>query len=512
MDDEQRAGVADLENDGVLASDLVAGGKLVGRVGADEVLLARSGDRVLAIGARCTHQGGPLVDGLVVGDTVRCPWHHACFSLENGDAACAPALDPVDAWNVKEVDGRLFVAGKKERVQPAPVDGAPARVVIVGAGPAGNACAEMLRREGYAGTITLIGAEYALPYDRPKLSKEYLAGTADDHALPLRPREFYSQKRIELFVGARVTNVDLKQRQVITDNGRMRGFDALVLATGAAPNKLTIHGHDQPHVLYLRSVADSRVLSARAANAKSIVILGASFIGLEVAASLRRRGLEVHVVAPSQRPLGKVLGPALGDWVRALHEKEGVHFHLGDEAGVIQPDKVYTRGGEQLAADLVVVAMGVKPVVTLAEQMGLSLAQDGVAVDEYLESSVPGVYAIGDLAAYKDASGERARIEHFAVAERQGQTAARNILGNKTPFRAVPFFWSSHYDATISYVGHAASWDAADVVGDLAANDAAVVYRKKGKLLAVATVNRDALSLAVEAAMERGEDPSALLA
>ena len=234
------------------------------------------------------------------------------------------------------------------------------------------------------------------------------------------------------------------------------------------------------------------------------VVVGASFIGLEVAASLRTRELGVHVVAPGGRPLEKVLGPEFGDFVRALHESHGVVFHLGTKATRLEPGHVVLEDGTRLAADFVVAGVGVRPRLELAQQAGLRV-DNGVLVNEYLETSVPGVYAIGDAARYPNPrrAGEMLRIEHWVHAERMGQAAARNVAGLRQPFVDVPFFWSQHYDIAIAYVGHAERWDAIAIEGRMDQHDCTVRYRDNGKLLAVASIFRDHDSLAAEVAMER---------
>jgi NADPH-dependent 2,4-dienoyl-CoA reductase/sulfur reductase-like enzyme/nitrite reductase/ring-hydroxylating ferredoxin subunit len=494
---------------GIPLDDLADGGMIGGHVGEEPVLLARRGDEFFAIGSACSHYGGPLAEGLAVGDTVRCPWHHARFSLRTGEAIGAPAFNPVSCWRVDKRDGKACVRDKIEpsarrrAVQARSASENAERVVIVGGGAAAFATAEMLRREGFAGSVTLLSSDDAAPYDRPNCSKDYLAGNAPEDWIPLKPAEFYREHAIDVALGTNVTGIDVKAQQVAVAGGRNVAFDKLVLATGAEPIRLDIPGASEPHVHVLRSLGDARAIIANAKEARHAVVVGASFIGLEVAASLRARELEVHVVAPERRPMERILGREFGDFIRELHEEHGVVFHLEETATAIDGHKVKLKGGTTLSADLVVVGIGVRPRTGLAEQAGLAIDR-GVVVNEYLETSAPGIYAAGDIARWPDPhSGEKLRIEHWVVAERQGQTVARNILGRRERFADVPFFWSQHYDLPINYVGHAEKWDKLEIEGDIKARDCVVRYRRDGKLLAVASIYRDVDSLKEELAMER---------
>jgi NADPH-dependent 2,4-dienoyl-CoA reductase/sulfur reductase-like enzyme/nitrite reductase/ring-hydroxylating ferredoxin subunit len=500
---------------GVELSELEEGGLRLGNAHGEPVLLVRDRGEVFAVAATCTHYGGPLAEGIVTDGEVRCPWHHACFELRTGAASRPPALNPLRRWKVERRGSRVFVGQPLDAPSPPRAAASTvASVVIVGAGAAGNAAAEALRREGYPGPVTLIGAEATGPVDRPNLSKDYLAGAAPEDWMPLRGPEFYAAQRIELLTGTRVVAVDLQARQVQLSDGTARSYGALLLATGADPVKLTVPGGDGPLVHSLRSFADSRAIIASATSATRAVVVGASFIGLEVAAALRTRGLEVRVVAPEARPLERVMGPELGGFIRSLHEEHGVRFHLQHTLASVGDGAVTLDDGTTLPADLVVAGVGVRPSVGLAEQAGLRLDR-GILVDPYLETSAPGVYAAGDVARWPDPhTGRAIRVEHWVVAERQGQAAARNILGARQPFRAVPFFWSQHYDLTISYVGHADGWDRLEVAGPLAQKSGLVAFRVAGRISAVATVNRDQESLWAEALLEQGDQPGleALLA
>jgi apoptosis-inducing factor 3 len=485
------------------------GEMLLGHAFGEPVLVARRGEELFAIGATCTHYGGPLAKGLMVDCTVRCPWHHARFDLRTGEAIAAPALTDVPHYKIEQRGEQFSVTGKTDKKPTRTPKSSPASVVIVGAGAAGGAAAEMLRRHGYAGPVTMIGRDEFLPYDRPNLSKDYLAGNAPEEWIPLRPPEFYREQKIDTLTNTSVTELDPKAKQVTLSDGRSLGYDSLLLATGAEPVHLKIPGDDLPHVCYLRTLDDSRRIIANAKNAKRAVVIGSSFIGLEVAWSLRERKLDVAVVGKDSVPLEKVLGREMGDLVRETHESHGVKFHLGRTPAAIHERDVQLDDGTTLDCDLVVVGIGVRPNTQLAEQAGIA-TDNGVLVDEYLETNVPGIFAAGDIARWPDPRTGRIRVEHWVVAQRQGQTAARNILGAREAFRFAPFFWSNHFDLHIHYVGHGGREDRARVAGDLKAKDASVIFQSGDKLNAVASIGRDRENLEAEVALERGEEFSPL--
>jgi apoptosis-inducing factor 3 len=485
--------------------ELPDGGMLLGHAFGEAVLVARRGEELFAISATCTHYGGPLAKGLMVDCTVHCPWHHARFDLRTGEAIAAPALNNVSCYSIEKRSDRFFVTGKVDKKLARKPKVSPSSVVIAGAGAAGGAAAEMLRREGYDGPVTLITADEFLPYDRPNLSKDYLAGSAPEEWIPLRPPDFYREQKIDTLTKTSATAIDAKRKQVTLSDGRSLDYEALLLATGATPVRLGIPGNDLPHVCYLRTLADSRRIIEKAKDAKHAVVIGASFIGLEVAASLRERKVEVAAVGKESLPLEKVLGRELGNLIRETHEAHGVKFYLGRTPAVIQERHVQLDDGTTLDCDLVVVGIGVRPNTALAEQAGIA-TDNGVLVNEFLETNVPGIFAAGDIARWPDPRAGRIRVEHWVVAQRQGQTAARNILGAQEAFKLPPFFWSNHYDLHIHYVGHGSGEDRVSVSGNLKAKYASVIFRDGDKLTAVASIGRDLENLKAEVALERGDE------
>ena len=505
---------------GLEVSSIRAGQLIAGHAFGEPVLLVHVEPNWFAVGGKCTHYGAPLDQGVLVSETIRCPWHHACFELHNGAASCAPALNDLPSYDVvvennivrvtrKRDHGQLKGEGHRARGSPAPErvlfeekpTFGPESVLIIGGGAAGNACAEMLRREAYRGPVTVVDPDPDAPYDRPNLSKDYLAGNAPEEWLPLHPREFYAAQHIEILSGLEATEIDIKSKTVHLSDGSSRKYGCLLIATGATPIRLDVPGGDR--IAYLRTLGDCRAIIGKLGAAKTAVVIGASFIGLEVAASLVTRGLKVSVVAPETLPLERVLGPELGTLVMNVHQQQGVTFCLGRKVTSVDEKSVVLDDGSRLDADLVVAGVGVRPNLQLAESAGLML-DNGLAVNEFLETSASGVFAAGDVARWPDAYSDlRLRIEHWVVAERQGQVVARNMLGARDRFDDIPFFWSAHYDKlSIQYIGHVERWDEIKIEGDVMKMDCAVSYMVGGRRRAMATINRDRKNLETEVELE----------
>ena len=506
---------------GIELSSVKPGELIAGHAFGEPVLLVHVEPNWFAVGGKCTHYGATLAEGVLVSETIRCPWHHACFDLRSGAASRAPALNDLPCYTVVVENNIVRVAAKRDHsrlhaddirprgsrapervlVDQNPVVG-PSSVFIIGASAAGIACAEMLRREAYRGPITLADMDRDAPYDRPNLSKDYLAGNAPEEWLPLHPSDFFADQKIGILSGVEALQIDTASKTVRLNDGSVQHYGTLLIATGASPIRLDIKGGER--IRYLRTLADCRDIIGTLGGARTAVVIGASFIGLEVAASLITRGLEVHVVGPETLPLQRVLGTELGELIQGVHEHRGVRFHLGRTVREMGDNTLTLDDGTRLDADLVIAGIGVRPNLKLAEDAGIQL-DNGIAVNEFLETSARDVFAAGDVARWPDAySDARLRVEHWVVAERQGQVVARNMLGHRDRFDDIPFFWSAHYDnVSIRYTGHVEHWDETRIDGDLTKLDCAVSYMVNGKRRAIATINRDRQSLETEVEMER---------
>ena len=374
-------------------------------------------------------------------------------------------------------------------------------MAIIGGGAAGFAAADAIRKLGWQRGLTIFSEEREQPYDRTLLTKDYLEGSFGDDRLTIAPHSL-ADLGVDFEGGASVQQIDTGNKRLRLANGEERPYEKLLLATGATPRRLDISGGDLPHVMVLRSLHDCRRILAKVTSGARVAVVGGSFIAMEAAASLMGRGLSVDVIAPEEHPLEKVFGRELSDLVLEAHAQKGVRLHLGAKVAQIEDKQFVLHGGARIEADIVVVGIGVEPRLQLAE--GAGLAPDrGVLVNSRLETSDRDIFAAGDIARWPDPyTGKNIRVEHWAIAERQGQVAAANMLGRDEPFTMVPFFWTKHFDFSIRYVGHAETWDETLVEGDLARRDGLVRFRRAGTDLAVATVERDKDSLRAELTME----------
>jgi len=500
-------------------SDIPDGAMKAVEHGKLRILLTNIDGTIYAVGGSCPHYGAPLDDGVLSDKRVVCPWHHASFDVRTGDLLEPPALDCLPTFEVRVEDDQIFVTippgteqtRTAERVVYDP-EGDARTFVVLGGGAAGNAAVQTLREDGYRGRLVLVTREKRLPYDRPNLSKDYLQGTAEPEWMPLRPDEFFEQIGVEIISGAPVRSADLPSKQLTFEDGRTLPYDKLLIATGGVPRTLTIPGADLKRVFTLRSFDDSDAIIAAAKDARRAVVVGASFIGMEAAASLRARGLDVTVVGPEKTPFERVFGKEIGERFRWAHEEQGTQFRLG--AGVARREgkdtvaAVVLDNDEHLPADLVVVGVGVKPATDFIR--GVQLAEDGaVVVDEYFQA-LENVYAAGDIAQFPDwRTGERQRIEHWRTAEQQGRQAAHNMAGKDIQYTGVPFFWTMQAGVTLGYVGHAAGWDDTIVYGSVRNDDFIIFYVKGDAVTAVAAVGRDRALNAAHELLRRGKMPAA---
>lgn len=489
------------------------------QVGANgtELLLVRVNEKLHAVGAHCPHYGAPLVDGVLSGERIVCPWHHACFNATTGDLEEPPALDALPCYEVKIESDQVIVrvpAEMSDRRTPTMVKRGASDdrlFVIVGGGAAGYAAAQTLREDGFTGRVVLITREDRLPYDRPNLSKEYLQGKAQPEWLPLRSDEFFAEHDIEVIRGRAIESIDAASKVISFADSKKIVCDALLVATGAEPRRLPFASPKHENVFYLRSYADADALISAAGKEKRAIVIGSSFIGMEAASSLTERGCEVTVVSPEEVPFKKILGSEIGNLFQSVHTENRVRFKLGSGvAGFIGDQNVTAvllENGEQLDADFVVVGVGVTPATGMVK--GVSLHTDGgVIVDEYLRAA-DGVYVAGDVACFPNSlTGERGRIEHWRTAQQQGRIAAHNMVGRQVRYDSVPFFWTRQFDVGLLYVGHASHWMDIIFQGDVSARNFLAFYVNDDRVVAVAGMDRDREMAACEELMRLDRMPS----
>ena len=500
---------------GIDKAELKLNKPLKGVVGETEVLLVRTEDAVFAVGAKCPHKGAPLEDGLVVGHTIRCQWHHACFDMAAQGKPSAPAMDALPCWAVEHRDGKVCVTAAEAMLDTSTsaekndmaATSDDAGMVIVGAGATGQAAAESLRRYGYAGQIKLICSSEHLPIDRTALSKTFLSGDQSENDIQIRDEAFYSELDIQLVMNVSVININEKASEVTLSDHTTAPYSKLLLAMGATPRTLPVKGASAANVHTLRHLSDARhLVKALKKPVKNVVIVGSGFIGLEAAAALRERDIKVRVITSDNLPMQTLVGEQMADYIRLKHESQGVRFVFNDKLKIIESSSVRTEQCESFPADLVLMAVGVQPATDFLENSDIVTIDDGVMVDEYLQTSAKNILAAGDLARwpyYGGAEKQSVRIEHWAVAQRQGQVAAENMCGAETPYNAVPFFWSKQYDINIRYSGHADKWDSCEIDGSMEEDSFSIRYKKDQNVVAMLSVNQDLQNLEFEAELEK---------
>ncbi len=478
-----------------VADDQLKEGKPLGaRAGTRAVFLTRSGGRICAMGGKCSHYGGPLEKGRLQGQVITCPWHTARFDVRSGQVQAPPALDDLAQYETKVEAGDVYVRKVPAEKLSRPHGKDDRTVLILGAGAGGLNAALALRRNGFAGKVMMATAEGDLPYDRPSLSKGFMAGDTARAELVLEPESVYLQLGIEILGEHRATGLDRQKKTVSFSNRHKVRYDKLLLATGGRPRVPAIKGARRRGVFVLRSLRDADAIIAALSGAETVAVIGGSFLGLEVAASLRSRGLEVHVVAPETVLMARVFGPQIGAFLKRKHEEKGVVFHLGKTAVEVSGGKkasgLVLSDGSRIAAQVVVAGIGVVPAIGYLGKSGL-VVNGAVPVDAGFRTPDPDIFAVGDIALVPDPlTGEARRVEHWVEAERQGRHAALGLAGVEEAFREIPFFWTNQHDVSIKYAGYASSFDRVVLRGDLEEEKVLAGYYREGALRAVASLGR----------------------
>lgn len=487
-------------------------------VGETDVLLVRRNDRFYALHAFCSHYGAPLAGGALSGDRIVCPWHHSCYHAPSGYQMEPPGLDSLETYEVRVEGDDVIVRVPDETGGTRIVEmtgrrpGDERTFVVLGGGAAGEYAAEALREKGFGGRVILITREAETPYDRPNCSKEYLQGEAPEEWMFLRNSDFYRERDIERLHGRTVSELDAAAKTLTFEDGERMRFDGIILCTGGVPRILDVPGRDLSGVFLLRSYQDAKTLMRAGEAASRVVVVGASFIGMEVAFSLSKLGVDdVTVVAPENVPFARPFGERVGKMVQSIHEENGVAFRLGRNVNAFRGNgtvsEVALDDGSTIGADLVVVGIGVRPATDFIK--GLDLAEDGaVIVDEQLRA-LDGIYAAGDIAQFPDwRTNRRIRVEHWRLACQHGRLAGYNLAGVEQPYRNVPYFWTAHFGTSIRYVGHASSWD--DIIYDGMPEDREFIafYVEDDQVLAACGTGRDAEMAAIEELLRRDLMPS----
>ncbi len=487
-------------------------------VGETEVLLAKINDKFYAVGAHCTHYKAPLAEGVIYGESIICPWHNACFNLVTGDRQAPPGLDSLTRYDMRIEGDRLIVsvpesapAQRIAAMAEFKPDADSRTFVVLGAGAAGSAAVEKLRNVGFQGRIIMVTQEDKLPYDRTWLSKDYLTCKVSQAEMPLRTAEFYRDNHIEVLLNKQVVKVDTANRAIAFADNSTLNYDSLLLATGGKPRNLDVEGANLENVFTLRSFQDIEQILAAAKLASRVVIIGSSFIGMETAAGLTQKGLQVTVVSPSALPFEKILGKEIGQLFQTIHEEQGVTFKLDTKVtrleGNGKVEAVILDNGDRIEADFVVVGIGVQPITDYLQGVKLHEKDRSVVVDNYL-SAAEGVYAAGDIARFPWRTHQPIRVEHWRIAAQHGEIAAANMAGQKVEFAGIPVFWTAQYEFPLRYIGHAEEWDEIIFDGELEKREFMAFYIQGDRVLAVAASQRDTQMAAISELMRLDKMPT----
>ena len=470
-------------------------------LGDTPLVLVRRGDMVRAYAGTCPHAGAPLEQGALCGDRLVCPWHKAVFALHDGALLEPPALAPLTRYEVNIAAATAEITGTTlPAPAPAPATHALATIAVIGAGAAAAAAIAHFRTRDITSRIVVIGPEPKPPYDRTALSKMVIAGEMPPASVDCLPDEAFIDT-VERIVDE-VVRLDAPGHRIHLVSGTVIPYDRALVATGAVPRVPDIPGAPLPGVHVLRSSADAASLVADIDGARTAVLLGASFISLEVASGLRSRDIAVTVVSNGAIPFAHQFGPEIGARLKRLHEEKGVVFRTGDVErfeGDTRVSAVALRDGSRLACDLVLLGTGVAPNAGFVA--GASLEHGALTVDAHLLAAAD-LYAAGDIARFPY-RGELTRIEHWRLAQQQGWLAARNILGDAAAFDGVPFFWTAQDGVRIDYLGHATAWDEIVIDGNLDELDFLAFVVKDAYVVAVVACARDTAMARLAEAMRR---------
>ncbi len=493
----------------VAEDQLKEGAPIAARIGTRAVFLTRVEGRIYAMGGKCSHYGGHLEKGRLQDHIITCPLHTARFDVKSGQVQAPPALDDLARYETKVEAGDIYVRKVPAEVLSVSRGDDDRTFLILGAGAGGLNAALALRRIGFAGRLLMATAEADLPYDRPDLSKGFMAGGTARDQLALEPEPVYRRLEIEILKEHRATGVDRGTKTVVFSNRRKLHYDRLLLATGGTPRVPDIKGTRLSGFFVLRSLCDADAITAALSGAKTAAVIGGSFLGLEVAASLRSRGLDVHVITPEPVLMARVFGAEIGAFLKRRHETSGLVFHLERTVTEISGEKKKVSGvvlsdGSRIAAQVVIAGIGVVPATGYLETSGL-LVKGVVPVDARFQTADPDIFAVGDIALIPDpVTGEARRVEHWVEAERQGRHAAWGLAGIVKDYCETPFFWTNQGDVSIKYAGYASSFDRVAFRGDLEAEKILIGYYRGGVLRAVASLGRTKEFLAVIEILKSG--------